>query len=132
MIFAPFAYRQSRVVAAAAPTTKTVIWNVSGVTGCTGMSYQIIKNSTTISSGGTDANGSFTVDVGDTITVNNTVGPKPGLGCSTANALIGTSPGAGDYASQSVTGANLTATATYTIVSGTASTIYMDAGTAIA
>jgi hypothetical protein len=78
--------------------------------------------------GGTDGSGTFTVVVGDTITVNHVSGPKATGICRSVSANIGTSPGGGQYASQSGFGVNVTATATYTIVSGTASTIYAQAG----
>lgn len=111
--------------------TKTVNWAFTNI-GCTGMTAQVIKNGSTIFSGGSSSSGSFTVVVGDVITINNTTGPKAGVGCTTANALIGTTMGGGEYVFNTNTGQGVTATATYTIVSGSASTIYMDAGNAIA
>jgi hypothetical protein len=111
--------------------TKTVQWTYDP-TGCSGMTAQVLKNASSIFSGGSASSGSFTVVPGDTITVSNTIGPKPSIGCNQANALIGSTPGGTEYGSQTVTGANNTATVTYTVVSGTASTIYVTAGLAIA
>lgn len=115
-----------------APATKTVNWTYDNG-GCTGRTGSIVKNSTSIFSGAGPSSGTFTVVVGDVITVTDTTGPKAtGLICTTANALIGSTPGGGEYASNTVTGAGVTATATYTIVSGTAATIYMTGGASIA
>jgi hypothetical protein len=110
--------------------TKTVNWTYDNG-ACTGRSGQIIKNGSSIFSG-TTGSGTFTVVVGDTITVNDTTGPKAGIGCNTAQAFIGSTPGGTEYASNTATGSGVTATATYTIVSGTAATIYMTGGASVA
>jgi hypothetical protein len=111
-------------------STKTVYWQAS-LGGCAGASYQVLKNGSSISSGGIDANGSFTVIAGDTIEISHTTGPKAVSVCQSATAAIGTTQGGGEYAFDSNIGQNASATATYTITSGTASTIYADAGAAI-
>jgi hypothetical protein len=110
--------------------TKTVYWS-STLGGCAGASYQVLKNGSSISSGGIDANGSFTVIVGDTIEISHTTGPKAVSVCQASSAAIGTTQGGGEYASDSDFGQNVTSTATYTITSGTASTIYADAGNTV-
>ena len=111
--------------------TKTVNWTYDNG-GCTGRSGQIIKNGSSIFSG-TTGSGTFTVIVGDTITVNDTTGPKAtGFICTSAHADIGSTPGGGEYGANNVTGAGVTATVTYTIVSGTAATIYMTGGASVA
>ena len=111
--------------------TKTVNWTYDGG-GCTGRSGQIIKNGSSIFSGAGPSTGTFTVVVGDIITVNDTTGPKAGLGCNFAQAYIGSTDGGSEYASNTATGSGVTATATYTIVSGTAATIYMTGGASVA
>lgn len=114
-----------------AAATKTVNWTYDNG-GCTGRSGQIIKNSTSIFSGTGPSSGTFTVVVGDVITVNDTTGPKATIACQSAHADIGSTPGGGEYGVNNVSGSGVTATVTYTIVSGTAATIYMTGGAAIA
>jgi len=112
--------------------TKTVNWTYDNG-GCTGRSGTIIKNGSSIFTGAGPSTGTFTVVVGDTITVTDTTGPKAtGLICTSAHADIGSTPGGGEYGANNVTGVNVTATVTYTIVSGTAATIYMTGGASVA
>lgn len=112
--------------------TKTVNWSYDNG-GCTGRSGSVTKNATSIFSGTGPSSGTFTVVPGDVITVTDTTGPKAtGLVCTTAQALIGSTLGGGEYASQTVTGVGVTATATYTVNSGTAANIYVVGGAAIA
>lgn len=109
-------------------STKTVSWSYDNG-GCSGRSGSITKNGTTSIFSGTFGSGTFTVAIGDTITVTDTTGPKAtGFICTNASALIGSTLGGGDYASNSATGVSVTATATYIITGATASTIYMQGG----
>lgn len=111
--------------------TKTVNWSYDNG-GCSARTGTVTKNSTSIFSGLGPSSGTFTVVPGDVITVTDTTGPKAtGPICNVANALIGSTPGGGEYASNTVTGVGVTATATYTIVSGTAANIYVQGGAAI-
>jgi hypothetical protein len=109
-------------------STKTVNWSYDNG-GCTGRSGSIIKNSTSIFTGTGPSSGSFTVVPGDVITVTDTTGIKAtGFICTNASALIGSTLGGGEYASNTATGQGVTATATYTIITPTAATIYMQGG----
>jgi hypothetical protein len=81
--------------------------------------------------GGTDGSGTFAAIVGDTLTVSHTIGPKAaGFGCLQASAKIGSTNGGTQYASQTASGQNASATAVYTVTGGHSGTIYMVAGIA--
>ena len=88
--------------------------------GCTTRSYAILKNGSTVSSGGgsTAASGSFTCIVGDVLEAQSTAGIK-GLGCSDTVSQIDRNgvTVASDYQAGFFVGA----TATWTVTSGTTS-----------
>lgn len=109
--------------------TKTI--NYSGDNGgCVGMSVRFIKNGVT-QCVGASCFGSFTAVVGDTITAENTTGPKATGFCTEAFACIGSSDGGCEYGSDANSGAGVTASVTITITSAYPSVIYMNAGLAI-
>jgi hypothetical protein len=92
----------------------TVYWEHGYAGTCGTRSWAMKKNGVTIASGNgsTAASGSFTVVNGDTIYVESTSGVT-GTACNDAKAAVyrdGT-----DVASQTVTGLNQTASATWTV-----------------
>ena len=104
-----------------APVTITVSWFYDGV-GCTTSSYSFIKNGSTQASGGGagSASGTFTCVVGDVLVAEQTSGIK-GASCSSAAAQIDRD--GVTVASQFVSGFSVTATATWTVTSGTTSVV---------
>lgn len=92
----------------------TVYWQHSYTGTCNTRTWAMKKNGVTVASGtgSTAASGSFTVVVGDTIYVESSSGVT-GVDCNDAKAAVyrdGT-----DVASQTVTGLNQTASATWTV-----------------
>ena len=102
-----------KMSASAVPTSATVFYEISYFGTCATRSWSVSKNGIVQASGsGTTGSGSFTVVNGDVISISNTSGVS-GAACSGAQVDIqrdGLS-----VASQSVTGFNATATATWTI-----------------
>jgi co-chaperonin GroES (HSP10) len=92
----------------------TVNWSHGYITTCNTRSWAVKKNGVTIASGNgsTYASGSFTVANGDTIYIESTSGVS-GTACNNAEVYIYRD--ATTVASQTVTGLNATASATWTI-----------------
>lgn len=97
----------------------TVNWFYDGG-GCTTSSYSFRKNGSTQASGGggSTASGSFTCVVGDVLVAEHTSGIK-GVSCSSAAAQIDRN--GVTVASDFQSGFSVTATATWTVTSGTTS-----------
>ena len=96
------------------PTTVTVFYDHSYFGTCATRTWSVSKNGVVQASGNgnTTASGSFTAANGDVISISCTSGTS-GAACSGANVDI--QRDAVSVASQSVTGFNATATATWTI-----------------
>jgi len=103
-----------KMSASSAPATVTVFYDHSYFGTCATRTWNVKKNGVTQASGGgnTFASGSFTAANGDVISISCTSGTS-GAACSGANVSI--QKNAVDVASQTVTGFNATATATFTI-----------------
>jgi hypothetical protein len=101
-----------KMSASAVPTSATVFYEIAYFGTCATRSWSVSKNGIVQAAGGSSGSGSFTVVNGDIISMSNTSGVS-GVACSGAQVDIqrdGVS-----VASQSVTGFNATATATWTI-----------------
>ena len=108
-----------------APVTITVNWTSDGV-GCTTTTYSFSKNGSTQASGGGagTASGTFTCVVGDVLVAEQTSGIK-GFACGSAAAQIDRN--GVTVASDFQSGFSVTATATWTVTSGT-TTVAMSTG----
>lgn len=99
--------------------TLTVNWYYEGLTCNDGNSGSVFKNSVNQgnAAGPGAYSGSFTCVVGDVLSVEYTTGDSALKGCTLAQAAIETN--AGQVAFDSAVGINTTATATWTVTSGT-------------
>ena len=109
--------------AAATTTTTTTSAVITGfwqadMGACATASYAFSKNGSSIASGGGAASGSFTCVVGDVVEAQMISGIK-GIACN--NAFASVDRNGVTVASQSVSGFNQIATATWTVTAGTTS-----------